>query len=82
MIEESLEYPRKRFVALVKKYFYYRRSKQIRERFKQLKLEGSLSQRVTDYLKLLEQRSEMVRRCVLIRCVKKQLGFRIRIGFN
>ena len=60
MIKESLEYPRKRFIALVKKYFHYKRAKEIREKVKKLKLEGSLSQRITEYLKVLGQRSEMV----------------------
>ena len=51
-----MDFPRKRFIEMVKKYVHFRRVKEIRETVQRMKMDSNVNERVLLSLKELEDR--------------------------
>lgn len=51
-----MEFPRKRFIELVKKYVHFRRVKEIQENVQRMKAESNIDERVLMAMKEAEER--------------------------
>ncbi|KAL9958359.1 hypothetical protein ACROYT_G035365 [Oculina patagonica] len=56
MIKDAMDFPRKRFIEIVKKYVHFRRVKEIQETVQRMKTESSMNERVLLALKETEER--------------------------
>lgn len=70
-----MEFPRKRFIELVKNYVHYRRMKEIQDNVQRMKLESNVDERVLQAMKDAEERVIRVghQNCFLHSCVFIQL---------
>lgn len=70
-----MEFPRKRFIELVKNYVHYRRMKEIQDNVQRMKLESNVDERVLQAMKDAEERVIRVghQNCSLHSCVFIQL---------
>lgn len=51
-----MDFPRKRFIELVKKYVHFRRVKEIQETVRRMKMDSNINERVLLSLKEIEDR--------------------------
>lgn len=51
-----MDFPRKRFIELVKKYVHFRRVKEIQETVRRMKMDSNVNERVLLSLKEIEDR--------------------------
>lgn len=51
-----MEFPRKRFIELVKKYVHFRRVKEIQENVKRMKMQSNINERVLLAMQATEER--------------------------
>ena len=56
LIKEAMEFPRKRFIELVKKYVHFRRVKEIQENVKKMKMQSNINERVILAMQATEER--------------------------
>ena len=56
LIKEAMDFPRKRFIEMVKKYVHFRRVKEIQENVQRMKMETNVNERVLLSLKEMEER--------------------------
>ena len=56
LIKEAMDFPRKRFTEMVKKYVHFRRVKEIQENVQRMKMETNVNERVLLSLKEMEER--------------------------
>ena len=55
-----MDFPRKRFIEVVKKYVHFRRIKEMQYRVKTLHLEGNLSEDEMKFIQRMEERMAKV----------------------
>lgn len=55
-----MDFPRKRFIEVVKKYVDFRRIKEMQDRVKTLRLEGNLSEDEMKFIQRMEERMAKV----------------------
>ena len=56
LVKEAMEFPRKRFIQLVKNYVHFRRVKEIQDNVQRMKTESNVNERVLLAMKDAEER--------------------------
>ena len=56
LIKEAMDFPRKRFIEMVKKYVHFRRVKEIQQNVQRMKMETNVNETVLLSLKEMEER--------------------------
>ena len=72
-----MDFPRKRFTEMVKKYVHFRRVKEIQENVQRMKMETNVNERVLLSMKEMEERMMKVDYFRIISPNVRESGFRI-----
>ena len=72
-----MDFPRKRFIEMVKNYVHFRRVKEIQENVQRMKMETNVNERVLLSMKEMEERMMKVGYFRIISSNVRESGFRI-----